>query len=154
MLYFPNENLTAEFTRAASSPMDVSTCEGFTAPAEQADPVDTATPFKSSAESKFSPRQPKNDTFRCAGRISPPPLRIADGISDNILVNRRSRNAAVFFEFFSAFLQAMDYALASPTALAVLTVPPRSPRSCIPPEIKPEILTPFFINSAPAPFGP
>src|SRR5262249_40385173 len=51
----PSEKRMLARARSAGSPMAVSTCEGWTAPLEQAAPVETANPRRSSAITSASP---------------------------------------------------------------------------------------------------
>src|ERR1700682_4664838 len=70
--------LKRRLARASSGgkPMAVSTCDGSTAPEEQAAPVEQARPFKSSAMRRASPSTPGKTRFVVFGvRGAPPPLR-------------------------------------------------------------------------------
>ena len=63
----------ADRKTAGGTPIACKTGEGNNEPLEQADPVEQATPAKSSASSSRSPRQPGNDTFNVQGELAGEP---------------------------------------------------------------------------------
>ena len=58
----PSENRTNDAAKAASSPMDLSTCDGSIEPAEHADPLEAQMPSKSSPAISEMLSQPSTAT--------------------------------------------------------------------------------------------
>src|SRR5687768_14753520 len=77
VLHRPNENRILDRASSLVNPIASSTCDGSTAPEEQAAPVDTENPFKSNAISNASPSIPSNLRFDVFGtRSAPAPFTV------------------------------------------------------------------------------
>ena len=72
LLPCPRLNRTAPRARSLGTPMAISTCEGSTAPVEQADPPEAATPARSRCMSRASLSAPGTATLSTCGARSPP----------------------------------------------------------------------------------
>ena len=114
VLCLPKVKRTADFARA-SPEVAVITCEGVTAPAEHAEPVETHIPFKSRQNRMFSPSQPSKEIFALDGtRCTGSPFKWVPSISVKTLFTNSSRSAAIFL--LCSPLTAFSSAVASPTA--------------------------------------
>src|SRR6185369_9369991 len=89
----PREKRRLDLAFCAGRPMAVSTWDGSTAPLEQADPLDTANPFRSSAITSDSPSIPSKHQFVVVGeRNSLLPLMETSETPSRIPCSRRSRS--------------------------------------------------------------
>src|SRR5208283_4444851 len=112
-------------------PIARSTCDGSTAPAAQAEPIETSTPSRSSAISMLSPSTPGNVRLTVLGRRpTSGPFKRSPGIASRKRVNSdavresiRSDSAPIMFIVASA-------AAPNATAPSRFGVPARMPPSC------------------------
>ena len=134
--------------------MASSTGDGSSDPELQADPVDTATPARSSATSSVSPSQPSKATFSVFDTrgVSAPAMR-APGIR-RATPSSRSRSAASRSISEPSAAAARSSASPSPTMAATFSVPARRPRSWWPPTCTGASCRPRRTHKRPAPFGP
>src|SRR5207245_1798680 len=95
VLSFPNENRSAATPSSRGTPMAVSTCEGSTAPVEQADPEEQAIPARSRCISNASLSVPGIDTLETCGARGPRAALItASGTTATSRRSSSSRSAA------------------------------------------------------------
>ena len=119
-----------------SSPIAFSTCEGSSVPDEHADPVDTATPSRSSAIRSDSASMPSNPTFDVlATRGEPAPLTCVPGTAPTMPCSSRSRSAAMRGGLASRCASAWSAATPRPTMAGRFSVPARRFFSWRPPVI-------------------
>ena len=126
-------------------PIAFSTCDGSSVPDEHADPVDTATPSRSSAISSDSASMRSKLMLVVLGtRASRAPLTSVFGTADRIPFSRRSRSADRRSASTSIFCIARRAATPIPIAPGTFSVPARRFRSCLPPLRNGDRRTPRF----------
>ena len=120
---------------AAGMPIAVSTCEGSTAPLEQAEPEETAIPSRSSPISSASGSAPGTETLLMVGRrAAPAPFTTSPETASRSPASSRSRSAETRAIAVSRSASAASAAAAKPAAPATSSVPGRIPRSSPPPK--------------------
>ena len=142
--------------RACDTPIARSTCDGSSEPEEQADPVDTAIPSRSSAiRSDFGLDPLEADVARirhAARRVAVhyrPGHGGEDGLFETIAKGARRRGRSL------PGVRARSWRRRPcPASAGTFSVPARRLRSCRPPVMNGVSLTPRRIHSAPVPFGP
>ena len=140
--------------RRGVSPIARSTCDGSSVPDEQAEPVETATPSRSSAISSASASTPGKLTFVVFGTRSPLPLTAASGTRSISPASRRSRRAPSRAASAASLPPANAAAAPRPTTAGTFSVPARRFRSCRPPVVGATKRIPRRTHSAPTPLGP
>src|SRR3954463_5064678 len=94
---FPRLNRMLPRAWSGRSPIAINTCDGSIAPDEHAAPVETASPFRSSAMTSASPSMWPNLMFVVFGtRAAPVPFTCASSICSRTLRSTPSRIAANF----------------------------------------------------------
>src|SRR5208337_842447 len=142
--------------RSGDNPIAVKTCEGSMAPDEQAAPVETDSPLRSSAITMASPSRQSNTMFVVLGtRGAPALLTPTWSMLSTMVRSMRSRSAAIRSTLPSVNpWRAISAALPSPTMPARFSVPARRERSWRPPYNSGCNNVPLRTYSAPAPIGP
>src|ERR1017187_2241578 len=142
--------------RSGDNPIAVKTCDGSIAPDEQAAPVETDRPLRSSAITMASPSRQSNTMFVVFGTRGAPALfTLTWSMISRMVRSSRSRSAVMRSTLPSANpSRAISAALPSPTMPARFSVPARRDRSWRPPYIIGCSKVPLRTNSAPAPCGP
>ena len=143
--------------RCAGRPIARSTCDGSSVPDEHADPVETATPSRSSAISRLSASTRSKLMLVVFGtRRSRSPLTAVpgtlpqDAVLEAVAQSRATRAASVV---------SLPASEAAPRrrgrrSPATFSVPARRLRSCLPPVRSGCSRVPRLTQSAPAPLGP
>ena len=141
--------------RWALKPIAFSTCDGSSVPDEQAEPVDTATPSRSSAiNSDSASTRSKLMLVVFGTRASVDPLTAVPDTPRRMSASRRSRSAASRRPSSAILAIAMRAATPIPTMPGTFSVPARRLRSWRPPVSSGSTRSPRRIQSAPTPFGP
>ena len=141
--------------RCGEQPIARSTWDGSSVPDEQAEPVETATPSRSSAMSSDSASTPSKLMLVVFGTRRPrSPLTTVPGTFSRIPVSSRSRRAAISAWPAPAAAFASLAAAPNPAMPGTFSVPARRLRSCPPPVWPAASRTPRRTHSAPTPLGP
>src|SRR5579863_468740 len=140
---------------AGSRPIASSTWEGSTAPAAQAEPIDTSTPSRSSAINIVSPSTYGKVRLRVFWmRSRRGPFRRSPGIARSSRSSNWADNAPTRIDSSSRAPITVSAATPKPIAPARFGVPARSPVSCGPPSMTGARALPGRTYSAPLPPGP
>ena len=124
----PNENRSAATPSSRGTPMAVSTCDGSTAPVEQAEPEEQAIPARSRCISSASLSVPGIDTLVTWGARRPcAALITASGTTASSRRSSSSRSASTWAANAACSRAASSTATASPTIPGTFSVPGRIP---------------------------
>ena len=140
--------------RCAGNPIAFSTCDGSSVPDEQAEPVETATPSRSSAISSDSASTRSKLMFVVFGTRAPDAVHgsAADPLQDALFEAIAQRREPLRLR---RHLGASELGGNPETECpATFSVPARRLRSCLPPVMSGSSRTPRRIQMAPTPFGP
>ena len=125
----------AALPSSGDTPIAPSTCEGVMLPLWHAEPLEQATPCRSSAISIDSLSVPGTERLSmCGARGAPRPCTTASGTRSSSEVSRRSRRASRRAHSASFSFSVSSMAVASAMAIGTFSVPGRRPRSCVPPK--------------------
>src|SRR5437667_2597162 len=129
----PNENRSAATPRSRGTPIAVRTCDGSTAPVEQAEPDEQAMPARSRCIRSASLSVPGIDTLvTCGARRPFAALITASGTTASSRRSSSSRRAATQAANAACSRAASSTAAPSPTIPGTFPVPGRMP-NCWPP---------------------
>src|SRR5690625_2100487 len=136
----PRVKRTAVWETSAGMPRAVSTWEGSSLPAAQAEPEEATTPHCSRSSSTDSPLMPGKQKEACPGRRSPGvstpgPVSSTSSRAPSTRAMKASRSFAIRPAAASRSGWASSRAAARATAKATFSVPERRPFSCPPPWI-------------------
>ena len=132
------------------------TCDGSSEPDEQADPVETATPSRSSAMRSDSASRPSKLMFDVFGtrRAAVAVHAACPARPTRMPASSRSRSGAAPSPVLASCSRASRAATPSPPSEGTFSVPARRFRSCRPPVMSGVSRRPRRIHRAPTPFGP
>src|SRR5439155_618765 len=129
----PNENRSAATPRSRGTPIAVRTCDGSTAPVEQAEPEEQAIPARSRGIRRASLSVPGIDTLvTCGARRPFAALITASGTTASSRRSSSSRRAATRAANAACSRAASSTAAPNPTIPGTFSVPGRMP-NCWPP---------------------
>src|SRR5688572_885357 len=155
VLTAPRLNRSEFCVRCGGKPIAFSTWQGSSVPEEHAEPVDTATPSRSSAINSDSASVRSKLMFVVLGtRGERTPFNAVPATLRRMPSSRRSRSAVSRVPSESILAIASRAATPIPTIPATFSVPARRLRSCLPPVRGGWSRTPRRIHRAPTPFGP
>ena len=155
MLFFPKLNRSVDIFILSSIPIASSTEEGFILPVLHAEPFDTAIFFLSNFAISISDLYPEKEILIKPGRafLRSPFNFICEKFCCRFLIKYSSKTFRCLL-IDLCFLDAIFAARPIPIIPEIFSVPPLILDSCSPPIIKDFIISLFFINKAPMPFGP